>query len=227
MAHPPAAGAAGRCGPQRRTLTPGQEPGLEQAPQRRREAPSVEAFGCNVLQASLAHILRGKHDGQQSPGVAGQPRLRVGAVIGRHRSGDVVSATQVDGHSSGVPRLCQGRAGRSRAHAPRGKKKRLPNGHDVGETGVLRVQSVPRPLAGCSWPAFTGGLWHFWVLGSAAPSVTRRNRHRVSLRACQTASRRSKGQVRPGRVAGWIGRWRVNADCRLSWRVPSAPAPAA
>jgi hypothetical protein len=33
------------------------------------------------------------------------------------------------------------------------------------------------------------------VLGSAAPRSTRRNRHRVSLRACQTESRRSKGQV--------------------------------
>ncbi len=32
--------------------------------------------------------------------------------------------------------------------------------------------------------------------GSAAPRSARRNRHRVSLRACQTESRRSKGQVR-------------------------------
>jgi IstB-like ATP binding protein len=25
----------------------------------------------------------------------------------------------------------------------------------------------PRPSAGCSWPALTGGLWHFWGSGSA------------------------------------------------------------
>ena len=47
----------------------------------------------------------------------GSRRLRVGAVIGGDGSGDVVSATLVDGHSSGVPWLCRGRAGRSRARA--------------------------------------------------------------------------------------------------------------
>jgi hypothetical protein len=36
-------------------------------------------------------------------------------------------------------------------------------------SSVLRRQSFPG-TAGCSWPTFTGGLWHFWVLGSAAPS---------------------------------------------------------
>lgn len=48
-----------------------------------------------------------------------------------------------------------------------------------------------------------GGLRLFRVLGSAAPWSARRNRHRVSVRACNTASRRSKGQVShvPGRVA--------------------------
>ena len=41
------------------------------------------------------------------------------AVIGRHRSGDVVSATLVDGHSSGVPRSAEAApVGRRHALAP-------------------------------------------------------------------------------------------------------------
>jgi hypothetical protein len=46
----------------------------------------------------------------------------------------------------------------------------------------------------------------FWV--RRLLQTARRNRHRVSLLACQTESRRSKGQVSraPGHVAGWIAR---------------------
>jgi len=35
---------------------------------------------------------------------------------------------------------------------------------------MLLIVEVSNPFpgsAGCSWPAFTGGLWHFWILGSA------------------------------------------------------------
>ena len=84
--------------------------------------------------------------------------------------------------------------GRGHEH-PHGKKKGLRSGHDVGKLLVVSRCRFPG-TAGCSWPTFTGGLWHFWVLGSAAPRSTRRNRHRVSLLGCQTKSRRSKGQVR-------------------------------
>ena len=44
-------------------------------------------------------------------------------------------------------------------------------------------------------PALVAGFGISRVLGSAAPQAARRNRHRVSLLACNTASRRSKGQV--------------------------------
>ena len=64
---------------------------------------SAEPFRSNGPLASLAHILRGKHDGQQPCGVARQRGIGVVAVIGGNGSGDLVSATRVDGHSGGVP----------------------------------------------------------------------------------------------------------------------------
>ena len=59
--------------------------------------------------------------------------------------------------------------GRGHEH-PHGKKNRLRSGHDVGEARICEFQSFPG-TAGCSWPTFTGGLWHFWGSGFGGSSV--------------------------------------------------------
>ena len=101
---------------------PRKEPGLDEAAQHRRKPVSAESFRSDGLLASLAHILGGKHDGQQPGGVARQRRARVGAVIGVDGGGDVISAARVDGHSSGVPWLAKAApVGRGHEH-PHGKK---------------------------------------------------------------------------------------------------------
>ena len=170
---------------------PRQEPGLDQAPQHRRKPVSAEPFRSNGLLASLAHILGGEHDGQQPCGVARQRRARVGAVIGGDGSGDVVSATQVGGHSSGVPWLRQGRAGRTRARASPRQEKSLAKRAELGEARIVRSTASFPGTAGCSWPTLTGGLWHFWVLGSAGSFRQRGGIGTAS--ACEPA--------RPNRVA--------------------------
>src|SRR6476660_3311946 len=91
-----------------RTKLSGQEASLDEELQRRRKPLPIEAFSSKVLQAPLAYVLGREHDGQQSRSVARQRPLRVGAVMGGNGSGDVISATLGDGHSSGVPWLCQG-----------------------------------------------------------------------------------------------------------------------
>ena len=92
-----------------------------------------------------------------------------------------------------MPRPREGRRGHKHPH---GKNQVLRNGPEVGGSSELSDARVSRPSAGCSWPALPAGFGISRVLGSAAPWSARRNRHRVSLRACQTESRRSKGQVR-------------------------------
>jgi hypothetical protein len=72
-----------------------------------------------------------------------------------------------------------------RAHKhPRGKKKHLRSGHDVEETAPVRV-SVSSASAGCSWPTFTGGLWHFWVPGCGDLRANRRRIDSGSTRYTQ------------------------------------------
>jgi len=79
---------------------------------------------------------------------------------------------------------------------PRGKKRLLRNGPELEDALACKDTEFPRPSAGCSWPALTGGLWHFWVLVRQAPqSVAAEIRHRVSLRPCQMDSRRSKRRL--------------------------------
>src|SRR5262249_37678978 len=99
------------------TALPRQEPGPDEALQDRGKPISAEPFRGNGLLASSAHILTAKHDGEQPDGVAGQACTRMGAVIGVNGSGDVLWATQVDGHGWGVRWLRQGAPGRTRARA--------------------------------------------------------------------------------------------------------------
>ena len=197
----PAAGAGDRCRAQRpNPAACDRNPASTRRRNTAGKALSAEPFRSNVLQASLAHVLRGEHGGQQPCGVARQRRLRVGAVIGGNGSGDVVSATQVGGHSSGVPRLCRGRAGQARARAsPRQEIGSCETGLSWGMLLIVEISSSSPASAGCSWPALPAGFGISRVLGSAAPRSARRNRHRVSLRACQTESRRSKGQLQRAR----------------------------
>ena len=85
--------------------------------------------------------------------------------------------------------------GRGHEH-PHGKKNRLRSGHDVGEARICQDHEFPRHCRMFMahlhrWALAFLGFWVRRLLRSA-----RRNWHRVSLRACQTESRRSKGQVR-------------------------------
>ena len=126
----------------------------------------------------------------------GSGALGMGAVIGGNGSGDVVSATRVDGHSSGVPWLCQGRAGQARAQtSPRQEIGSCETGLSWGMLWIVEINEFPGPRPDVHGPPSPAGFGISRVLGSAAPQSARRNRHRVSLRACQTESRRSKGQV--------------------------------
>ena len=92
------------------------------------------------------------------------------------------------GMSSGVPWLCQGRAGRSRAREHPFAKKALVRRGGVRGWWVCEITTSFPGTAGCSWPTLTGGLWHFWVLGRRllrkSPQATRRRqpvtRHRVA-----------------------------------------------
>ena len=122
----------------------GQEPSLEQSLQHPGDVPSVEPGSCEAIQASLAHILSGKHDAQQPVGVTRQRRARVGAVVGLDGSDDVIQAEQVDGHGWGVPWLGQGRTGRSRARAsPRQEIGSCETGLSWGMLCLQRRQRFP------------------------------------------------------------------------------------
>ena len=67
------------------------------------------------------------------------------------------------------------------------------NAHDAD----LHGQDTSFPgTAGCSWPTLTGGLWHFWGLGSAAP--TRIAAGNAASSACHTPSRRLEEGKSPG-----------------------------
>ena len=102
----------------------------------------------------------GEHDRQQPCGRAGQGGCGMGPVIGLDGGEDGFSTART-WHSSGVPWLCQGRADVRRGHKhPHGKKRLLRNGPDLEDALIVEIR-VPRPSAGCSWPALTGGLWHF------------------------------------------------------------------
>jgi hypothetical protein len=60
---------------------------------------------------------------------------------------------------------------------------------------IARSQSFLGPRPDVHGPPSPAGFGISRGLGSAAPSAARQNRHRVSLLACQTESRRSKDQV--------------------------------
>jgi hypothetical protein len=87
------------------------------------------------------------------------------AVIGGDGRGNLVSATRVDGHSSGVPRLCRGRArAGAGTNIPTARNRLLRNGPELGNAGFAKTP-VSRPSAGCSWPALPAGfgISRFWV----------------------------------------------------------------
>ena len=44
---------------------------------------------------------------------------------------------------------------------PSGKKTLLRNGPELGDGADRHSSTSSAGSAGCSWPAFTGGLWHF------------------------------------------------------------------
>jgi hypothetical protein len=77
--------------------------------------------------------------------------------------------------------------------SPRQENTLLRNGPELRETDDCQIDQFPGS-AGCSWPALIGGLWHFWVLGSAAPCGT----PRIGTVADQLAS--------PNRVAPRVDR---------------------
>ena len=186
----PAAVGGDRCGAQRPPPLSRQESGLSEAIQRSREVLSTEPLASNLQQASLAHILGGKHDGQEPCGVARQPRLRVGAVIGRHRSSNIVSATLVNGHTSGVPWLYQGRATSGAGTSiPTARNRLLRNGPELGDAGVVQTP-VPRPRPDVHGPPSPAGLGISRVLGSAGSSRTANWGGGRS--PCTTESRRGK-----------------------------------
>ena len=80
---------------------------------------------------------------------------------------------------------------------PRGKKRHLRNGPELGDAADCQVNSEFPGSAGCFRPALCGGSWHFWGSGCGRLLNQSRQkiRRRVSLRACQMESRRSKGQL--------------------------------
>ena len=102
-----------------------QQSNLDQTLQQGGKPVSGESFGGDVFKAALAHVIAGEHGGQQPGGVARQRRARIGAVMGGNGSDDVVSATRIDRHSSGVLG-CAKAARRRRGHEhPRGKNQAL------------------------------------------------------------------------------------------------------
>jgi len=75
-----------------------------------------------------------------------------------------------------APRSGRGRTGRTWAQtSPRQEKGLAKRARCLGSSD-LRDTSFPG-TAGCSWPTLTGGLWHFWALGSATPRSARQSRH--------------------------------------------------
>ena len=45
----------------------------------------------------------------------------------------------------------------------------------------MQITQLPRPSAGCSWPALTGGLWHFWGSGFGRLLAAHRESARWSI----------------------------------------------
>ena len=184
----PAADAAGRCWASRaEPALLRQEPGLDQAPQQSREA----CFG-RTLRPRCPPGCVGTRPRWRTWRPAAVRRCaaaapRVGAVIGGNGSGDVVSATRIDGHSSGVPWLCQGRAGSGAGTSiPVARNRSCETGLSWGMLLIARSQQFPRPSAGCSWPALPAGFGISRVLGSAAPQSARR---KSAPRRCEPARR--------------------------------------
>ena len=173
----PAADAAGRCWAREPSRVPATAIRPRPGAATGQEACLGEPFGSDVLQAALAHVLAGEHDGQQLRGVARQRRARVGAVIGSNGSGDVVSATRIDGHSSGVPWLRQGRAGRTRAQAsPRQEIGSCETGLSWGKLWTVRFTEFPRPRPDVHGPPSPAGFGISRVLGSGGSSRHTANR---------------------------------------------------
>jgi hypothetical protein len=104
------------------------------------------------------------------------------------------------------PRSSRGRlVGRGHKH-PHGKNQVLRNGPKLRETGNCHVAQFLGPRPDVHGPPFRRALAFlgFWV--RRLLQAARQNRHRVSLLACQTESRRSKGHLQE-RQGGLHGRW--------------------
>ena len=124
------------------------------------------------------------------------------AVIGRDGSDDVVSATRLDGHSSGVPWLGQGRARQARARAsPWQEIGSCETGLSWGMTADCRDQQFPRPRPDVHGPPSPAGFGISRVLGSAAPRGT----PRIGAVVDQLA-RRNRVAPRADRCGVW-GTW--------------------
>ena len=176
-----------------------------------REACSGESFGGDVFQAALAHVIAGEHGGQQAGGVARQRRARVGAVMGGNGSDDVVSATRIDRHSSGVLGCAKAAPGQDAGTSiPVARFRGCETGLSSGRLLIARSHEFPRPSAGCFRPALRRALAFlgFWV--RAAPHDTPRI-GRGSRSACTTESRRWK---RGNRRASLLAVTKSSGNCR-------------
>ena len=116
----------------------------------------------------------------------------------------------ITGARRGSPRLSQGRARQARARASPSQEKRLSKRAEMREL-CLSVTVSPA-LAGCSWPALTGGLWHFWGSGFGKLLAGRRESCGAAT-ACIIESRRSKGGLSGTNLTG----------CAPDLRTPHAP----
>ena len=159
----PAADAADRC--------PARRPSLVSwtgtRPRRGAARSQARLFRLNPSVAQCRPGCVGTHpqSGTWRPGAARRCAAacyRVGAVIGGNGSGDLVSATLVDGHSSGVPRSGRGPpAPGVGTNIPVARKGSCETGLSWGMVLDCQMQHQFPGSAGCSWPALTGGLWHF------------------------------------------------------------------
>ena len=127
----------------------------------------------------------------------------------RQQHGDLVSATRVDGHNSGVPRSGRGRAALGvGTNIPVARKGLLRNGPELGDGADCQVSTVPR-LGRMFMARPTAGFGISRVLGRQAPQSAAANRHRVA----NHPAKRTRVAPRPNFAANPLSRGRVTGGC--------------
>ena len=170
-------------------------------------------YGSAKMLAWLVHE-QGEHGGQRAGGVARQRRARMGAVMGGNGSDDVVSATRIDGHSSGVLGCAKAAPGQDAGTSiPVARIRSCETGLSWGKLRFVRNQSFPGPRPDVHGPphrralAFLG----FWV--RAAPQT-----HRESGAVVDQLARRNRvagsGEIATGAIMRAAKRRRLMSGSR-------------